>query len=57
MPAEAEAEEHRMHLDVTEEIVSHDDEQLEAYLEGNEPSAADLERTLAREVATAGPCP
>ena len=52
MPAEAEAEEHRMHVDVTEEIVSHDDDQLEAYLEGNEPSAPELERTLAREVAT-----
>ncbi|WP_448006539.1 elongation factor G [Agromyces bauzanensis] len=52
LPAEAEAEEHRMHLDVTEEIVSHDDEQLEAYLEGNEPPAGDLQRTFAREVAT-----
>ena len=52
MPADAEAEEHQMHVDVTEEIVSHDDEQLEAYLEGNEPSPAELERTLAREVAS-----
>lgn len=52
LPAEAEAEEHRMHVDVTEEIVSHDDEQLEAYLDGREPSAPDLERTLAREVAS-----
>lgn len=52
LPPEAVAEEHRMHLDVTEEIVSHDDQQLEAYLEGNEPSAGDLERTFAREVAT-----
>ena len=52
MPAEAEVEEHRMHVEVTEEIVSHDDDQLEAYLEGNEPSAPELERTLAREVAT-----
>ena len=41
-----------MHVDVTEEIVSHDDEQLEAYLDGHEPSASELERTLAREVAT-----
>ncbi|MCD2441142.1 elongation factor G [Agromyces sp. SYSU K20354] len=57
MPADAEAEEHRMHLDVTEEIVSHDDEQLEAYLEGNEPSPAELERTLAREVASGGAVP
>ncbi|KRE23222.1 GTP-binding protein [Agromyces sp. Soil535] len=52
LPAEAEAEEHRMHVEVTEEIVSHDDEQLEAYLEGKEPPARELERTLAREVAT-----
>ena len=57
MPPEAEAEEHRMHLDVTEEIVSHDDEQLEAYLDGREPSAGELERTLAREVATGGAVP
>ncbi len=57
MPADAEAEEHQMHLDVTEEIVSHDDEQLEAYLEGNEPSPAELERTLAREVASGGAVP
>lgn len=52
LPPEAEPEEHRMHLDVTEEIVSHDDEQLEAYLDGDEPSAGDLERTFAREVAS-----
>jgi len=52
MPPEAEAEEHRMHLEVTEEIVSHDDEQLEAYLDGKEPPVEDLERTLATEVAS-----
>ena len=57
LPAEAEAEEHRMHLDVTEEIVSHDDEQLEAYLEGKEPLAGELERTLAKEVATGNAVP
>ncbi|WP_277207516.1 elongation factor G [Isoptericola croceus] len=51
LPAEAVDEEHRMHVDVTEELVSHDDEQLDAYLSGQEPPAADLERTLAREVA------
>lgn len=51
LPPEAEAEEHRMHVEVTEDIVSHDDAQLEAYLEGTEPSVADLERTFAREVA------
>jgi elongation factor G len=57
MPAEAEAEEHRMHVDITEEIVSHDDDQLEAYLEGREPSVGELERTLAREIATGGAVP
>lgn len=51
LPPEAEAEEHRMHLDLTEEIVSHDDEQLEAYLDGTEPPARDLERTFAKEIA------
>ncbi len=52
LPDEVVDEEHRMHVDVTEELVSHDDEQLDAYLSGQEPAAADLERTLAREVAT-----
>jgi elongation factor G len=52
LPAEVVDEEHRMHVDVTEELVSHDDEQLDAYLSGHEPAAADLERTLAHEVAT-----
>ena len=57
LPSDAQAEEHRMHLEVTEEIVSHDDEQLEAYLEGREPPAGDLERTLGREVALGGAVP
>nr|WP_173921671.1 elongation factor G [Agromyces sp. Marseille-P2726] len=57
VPAEVADEEHRMHLDVTEEIVSHDDEQLEAYLEGKEPSVEELERSLAREVASGGAVP
>ncbi|MDQ2661517.1 MAG: elongation factor G [Actinomycetota bacterium] len=52
LPPEAQAEEHQMHIDVTEEIVSHDDEQLEAYLDGREPPARELERTFAREVAS-----
>ncbi|HET8927041.1 MAG TPA: elongation factor G [Microbacterium sp.] len=51
MPADVAPEEHRMHVEVTEDVVSHDDEQLEAYLDGREPSPADLGRTLAREVA------
>ena len=50
VPQQLSAEEHRLHDEVTEEIVSHDDEQLEAYLGGEVPSIADLERTLAAEV-------
>ncbi|GAB3170679.1 elongation factor G-like protein EF-G2 [Myceligenerans halotolerans] len=57
LPAGAVDEEHRMHVDVTEEIVSHDDDQLDAYLSGREPTAADLERTLAHEVASGGVVP
>jgi elongation factor G len=49
-PADVADEEHRLHDEVTEEIVAHDDDQLERYLSGDEPDAADLERTLAREV-------
>jgi elongation factor G len=52
LPPEVVDEEHRMHVEVTEELVSHDDEQLDAYLSGQEPAPADLERDLAREVAT-----
>ncbi|MCR2811355.1 MULTISPECIES: elongation factor G [unclassified Microbacterium] len=57
VPAAAEAEEHDLHVSVTEEIVSHDDAQLEAYLDGNEPTPAELERTLAHEVASGGTVP
>lgn len=51
LPADLAEEEHRLHLAVTEEIVSRDDDQLEAYLEGREPPAAELGRTLALAVA------
>lgn len=51
LPSESVADEHQAHQDVTEEIVSHDDEQLEAYLDGVEPSVPELERVLAMEVA------
>ncbi|SFJ65262.1 elongation factor G [Cellulomonas sp. KH9] len=49
-PSGVAEEEHRLHEQVTEEIVAHDDDQLERYLAGDEPSAADLGRTLAQEV-------
>lgn len=51
IPPELADEEHRLHQDATEEIVSHDDAQLEAYLDGEEPSRRELGRTLAKEVA------
>ncbi|GAA3800560.1 elongation factor G [Cellulomonas soli] len=50
MPAALADEEHRLHEAVTEEIVAHDDDQLERYLSGDVPTAAELERTLAHEV-------
>lgn len=52
VPAELAEEEHRLHQEVTEEIVSRDDALLEAYLDGTEPSAGDLEHTLGGAVAT-----
>ena len=50
IPDDVAEEEHRLHDEVIEEIVAGDDEQLERYLAGETPSAADLERTLAAEV-------
>ncbi len=50
-------EEHRLHQEVTEEIVSHDDAQLEAYLDGTEPSASELEHTLGDAVAAGDAVP
>ena len=50
LPADVADEEHRLHDEVVEEIVAGDDEQLERYLSGEVPSAAELERTLAGEM-------
>ena len=50
LPDAVAEEEHQLHEEVTEEIVSHDDDQLERYLAGDVPSVAELERTLAHEV-------
>lgn len=50
VPAEVAEEESRMHEELAEEIVSGDDDQLERYLSGDVPTAAELERTLAHEV-------
>lgn len=50
VPAEIAEEEHRLHEQIAEEIVSHDDAQLERYLDGDEPDPAELEVTLRAEV-------
>jgi elongation factor G len=50
LPADVADEEHRLHDEVVEEIVAGDDEQLERYLSGEVPTAAELERTLAGEM-------
>jgi elongation factor G len=50
IPDDVADEEHRLHDELVEEIVSGDDEQLERYLSGDVPSAAELERALAHEL-------
>jgi elongation factor G len=50
LPSDVEAEEHRLHDQLAEEIVAGDDEQLERYLSGDTPTASELEHTLAHEV-------
>ncbi len=51
LPSDIADESETLHDEVTEEIVSHDDALLEAYLEGNEPSVDQLLQGLADEVA------
>jgi elongation factor G len=51
LPDDIADEEHQLHEQLVEEIVSGDDEQLERYLSGDVPSVPELERTLAHEVA------
>lgn len=50
MPSDLADEEHQLHDEIVEEIVSGDDEQLERYLSGEVPTVAELERTLRHEV-------
>ncbi|MEZ5216693.1 MAG: elongation factor G [Ilumatobacteraceae bacterium] len=50
LPADIADEERLTHEAVVEEIVSGDDEQLERYLSGDEPSPSELERVLAQEM-------
>src|SRR5690554_4827676 len=48
-PPEVAAEQHELHEQVTEEIVSGDDEALERYLSGEVPAASELEVSRAAE--------
>ncbi len=57
LPADMQPEEHDAHVAVVEEIVSHDDAQLEEYLEGREPSVGALQRTFADEIAAGDAVP
>ena len=50
LPDDLADEVQNLHDQVVEEIVTHDDEQLERYLGGEEPSREELQQTLAREV-------
>jgi elongation factor G len=50
VPDDIAEREHAVHDELVEEIVSGDDAQLERYLEGDVPSAGELEHTLALEV-------
>ncbi len=51
IPPALEAHEHEMHDQLVEEIVEADDALMERYLEGDQPTAKELEDTLAKGVA------
>ena len=53
IPEELAEREHEVHDNLVEGIVVADDDMLEQYLEGNVPSAEELEKTMARGVANA----
>ena len=53
IPEELIDREHEVHDNLVEGIVVADDDQLEQYLEGNVPSVAELEETMAKGVAAA----
>ena len=53
IPEELEQREHEVHDNLVEGIVVADDDMLEQYLEGNVPSAEELEKTMAQGVADA----
>lgn len=50
IPEEYKAEAEKYHAELIEAIVSHDDEQMAAYLEGNIPSMPELKKTLRKAV-------
>jgi elongation factor G len=53
IPPDLEAHEHEVHDALVEGIVVADDDLMERYLEGDEPSPTELESTLAKSVAAA----
>ncbi|CAN5660602.1 elongation factor G [soil metagenome] len=57
VPADMEAQEHRVHEHLVEGIVEADDALLERYLEGDNPSLEELEAVLAQGVARASVFP
>ncbi|QAY62413.1 elongation factor G [Xylanimonas allomyrinae] len=57
LPDDVADESQTLHSDVTEEIVSHYDALLEAYLEGKEPSLDELQRRLAEQTAAGDAVP
>lgn len=50
IPEELKAEAEKYHGELVEKIVENDEEQMNAYLEGNEPSYEDLKKTLRKAV-------
>jgi len=50
VPADMKEEVEKYHAELVEKIVEHDDALMEAFLEGNEPSQADLKKTLRKAV-------
>ncbi len=57
LPADVAAESQALRDELTEEIVSHYDALLEAYLEGDEPSVDELQARLAEQVVTSDAVP
>lgn len=50
IPEELKADAEKYHAELVERIVEHDDAQMEAFLDGNEPSAEELKVTLRKAV-------